>query len=97
MLSTILGYLIQDSEKGIVVFQPTVNIAQMSIRGRKFYIAFTLLNIRIKLLGLAQKQLHILASQLQPIFDRCLIHKILEITRYVCGFAQSDRPNLHQI
>jgi hypothetical protein len=48
-------------------------------------------------LGLAQKQLHILASQLQPIFDRCLVRKLLEIARYSFCFAQSDRPNLNQI
>jgi len=41
--------------------------------------------------GLPQKQLNILASRLQAIFDRYLIR---EIAGYSCGFTQSDQPNL---
>jgi len=48
-------------------------------------------------LGLAQKLFHILSipasGYLCPIFG-C---KILEIARYSCGFAASDRTNLTQI
>jgi len=44
--------------------------------------------------GLPQKQLNILASWLQAIFDRYLIRNIREIAGYSCGFTQSDQPDL---
>jgi len=57
-------------------------------------------------LGLGQKQLGIFApqghllrgtSQLYHIFNRASFAKVIEIARYSCGFAQSDRLNLWQI
>ncbi len=45
----------------------------------------------------ARQKIGIFASRLHHIFNRSSIANVLEIARYSCGFAQSDRLNLRQI